>query len=145
MAWLLAMTQMSLFGLLGLLLLPSANAVALPFVAGLQHFGSTLREEFNFRRNGLEKYREQIQLRTQQNIDQFRSDQRKLLVDARRDLRLYVDQVNAVYAEAVESLQRQRDSLEAEYVQSYRIDESLEAFGKFYNETLSQSVLTGSG
>lgn len=105
-------------------------------------FYDDVHEEIRFRKSSITQYRDIISDNLIQSIDKYRNDQQILSNKAEHELKVYVDQLNQVYHDTIDALERQKvviqefDRSIVQSLQPKQIDESLDQFKKFYNESL---------
>jgi hypothetical protein len=93
----------------------------------------------------LSQYRDTINNAVGKYIDTFRSDQNQLLIDAQSDFKAYTKAFNQLYEDMSATLLRQQEAVKAlEYKRPRLMDESLENFMQFYNESMSPFLATHS-
>jgi len=106
---------------------------------------SELADELKFRKLSLSQYRDTINNAVGKYIDTFRSDQNQLLIDAQSDFKAYTKAFNQLYEDMSATLLRQQEAVKAlEYKRPRLMDESLENFMQFYNESMSPFLATHS-
>ena len=97
-------------------------------------------EEARFRRSTIEQYRDEISGRVQATIDRFRNDQLRVQTKAERDLDAYKQKLNRLYQDNLLALDKQRKAVQdlgkrKAVRRPAKMDDSLEQFRKFYDET----------
>lgn len=97
--------------------------------------------KFRYRKYDLEQYREAISSKVTESIEKFRSDQLLAQSVARKDLESYMDKFNQLYAKNLAALEKQMEAVEdmrkkMEIKRPPKIDDSLEQFRQFYNESV---------
>eukprot|EP01039_Chlorochromonas_danica_P000263 gene263-282_t len=101
-------------------------------------------EEIRYRKSSLEQYRDQITSRIHQSVLSFHTMQHLGWEKTQHELDNYIQRVNQTYVEVLQLLKKQKDSFTEElnfnYVRPFQIDQSLEDFQRFYNESLFQSL-----
>lgn len=97
-------------------------------------------EEVRFHKSNLDQYRDRINRIVLTSIDAFKADQSSYYSKQLREFELYLKQVDDTYKDVKHTIKIQQQAineLNRKYIRSDRIDESLEAFKLFYNETSS--------
>lgn len=107
-------------------------------------FLNNLNEEIKYRKLTLSQYRDSINNRLSLLLDGFGKDQTDLTAKAQNELNAYLTKFKQQYSDSLDSLQRQKDTIEelnkAAIDRPIGIDDSLEMFMKFYNESLSSTL-----
>jgi len=101
-------------------------------------------EEVRFHKSNLDQYRDRINRIVSMSIDNFKADQSSYYSKQLREFESYLKLVDDTYKDVKRTIKIQQQAineLNRKYMRSDRIDESLEAFKLFYNET-SSSYLT---
>jgi len=101
-------------------------------------------EEVRFHKSNLDQYRDRINRIESMSIDNFKADQSSYYSKQLREFESYLKLVDDTYKDVKRTIKIQQQAineLNRKYMRSDRIDESLEAFKLFYNET-SSSYLT---
>lgn len=97
-------------------------------------------EEVRFHKSNLDQYRDRINRIVSTSIDAFKADQSSYYSKQLREFESYLKQVDDTYKDVKYTIKIQQQAineLNGKYMRSERIDESLEAFKLFYNETSS--------
>lgn len=98
-----------------------------------------------FRKLSLSQYRDTISNALGNYIDHFRADQNQILIDAQNDFKAYTKAFHQLYEDMSTTLLRQQETVKAlEYNRPRLMDESLENFIQFYNESMSPFLTTHS-
>ena len=119
-------------------------AVSLPSPQLISTFINNLNEEIRFRKLTLSQYRDSISTKLSILLDSFGKDQSDLANKAQNELNVYLNKFKQQYSDSLESLQKQKDTIEelnkAAIQRPTGIDDSLEMFMKFYNESVSSKL-----
>ena len=94
-----------------------------------------------YRKYDLDQYREEISNKVAESIEHFRRDQLIAQSVAQRDLESYMEKFNLLYAKNLKSMEKQRIAVDEmrkrmEISRPPKIDDSLEQFRRFYNESM---------
>ncbi len=93
----------------------------------------------------MSQYRDTISNAIGKYIDHFRADQKQMLLDAQNDFKAYTKAFHQLYEDMSTTLLRQQEAVKAlEYKRPRLMDESLENFMQFYNESMSPFLATHS-
>ena len=105
---------------------------------------NNFNEEIRYRKLTLSQYRDSISNKLSLLLDGFGKDQTDLATKAQNELNIYLTKVKQQYSDSLESLQRQMDTIDelnrAAVERPKGIDDSLEMFMKFYNESVSTTL-----
>ena len=110
-------------------------------LVSLKTIVSDWSNKFKYRKYDLAQYREAISTRVTESIEKFRNDQLEAQNIAQKDLEAYMEKFNQLYAKNVAALERQKLAVEdmtkrMEIKRPPQIDDSLEQFRRFYNESM---------
>lgn len=105
-----------------------------------------LGEEISYRKFTLSQYRDTISKKLSVLLEGFGKDQTDLTTKAQNELNSYLTKVKQQYRDSLLSLQKQRDTIDelnrvAAKARPRGIDDSLEMFMKFYNESVSTTLI----
>ena len=94
-----------------------------------------------YRKYNLDQYREEISNKVAESIEHFRKDQLVAQSVAQKDLESYVEKFNLLYAKNLKTMEKQRFAVDEmrkrmEISRPPKIDDSLEQFRRFYNESM---------
>lgn len=94
-----------------------------------------------YRKYDLDQYREEISSKVAESIENFRKDQLVAQSVAQKDLESYMEKFNQLYARNLVTLEKQKIAVDEmrkrmEISRPPNIDDSLEQFRKFYNESI---------
>jgi hypothetical protein len=94
-----------------------------------------------YRKYDLDQYREEISNKVADSIEHFRRDQLIAQSVAQKDLESYMEKFNLLYAKNLKSMEKQRMAVDEmrkrmEISRPPKIDDSLEQFRRFYNESM---------
>lgn len=94
-----------------------------------------------YRKYDLDQYREEISSKVTESIENFRRDQLVAQSAAQKDLDSYMEKFNQMYARNLVTLEKQKIAVDEmrrrmEISRPPNIDDSLEQFRKFYNESI---------
>ena len=103
-----------------------------------------ITDEIQFRKSSIEDYQKKISDRVSSSIDRFRNDQLRVKTRAEHDLESYMKKVNQLYTENLLSLGKQQQAIQdlskRKIIQRpAKMDDSLEQFRKFYDESVTMS------
>lgn len=94
-----------------------------------------------YRKYDLDQYREEISNKVAESIENFRRDQLIAQSVAQKDLESYMEKFNLLYAKNLKSMEKQKIAVDEmrkrmEISRPPKIDDSLEQFRRFYNESM---------
>lgn len=98
--------------------------------------------KFRYRKYDLDQYREAISSKVTESIEKFRRDQLVAQSVAQKDLESYMDKFNQLYASNLAALEKRKEAVKdmrkkMEIKRPPKIDDSLEQFRQFYNESVT--------
>jgi hypothetical protein len=103
-------------------------------------------EELKYRKVSIEQYREQISKSFAVSLDRFDRDRETASNRAQQELEAYLSKFDRLYEESNYALKKQQAAIDElnqrRSIRSPRLDDSLEQFRKFYNETASTFLQT---
>ena len=107
---------------------------------------NNLGEEISYRKYTLSQYRDSISMKLSVLLEGFGKDQNDLATKAQNELNSYLSKFKQQYSDSLISLQKQRDTIDelnrvAAKARPRGIDDSLEMFMKFYNESVSTTLI----
>lgn len=110
----------------------------------LDNFYGELTEEVRYRKSNIDQYRDEISERVSESIERLRRDQLRAQTRAERDLDSYMKKLNKLYTDNLLSLGKQQKAIQdlskKKVVQRpAAMDDSLEQFRKFYDESVTMS------
>lgn len=109
-----------------------------------QAIGS-LNDNISYRKSSATQYREKLRKNVMNIFDSFRSSQSVLSQQTQQEFEVYMNQLNQIYSDTLASLQQQRNYIKEleKNVPSRpkQIDESLERFRKFYDESIIHKIV----
>lgn len=106
----------------------------------------SISDELRYRKTSFHQYQDQIELFWNQSIDAFRNGQLRRSIILQQELDEYRSKFDKLYNNITVALQSQKDYLQElnnVVIRPKQIDQSLEDFRRFYNETLYQAFLSG--
>lgn len=106
----------------------------------------SISDELRYRKASFQQYQDQIEQFWNQSIDTFRNGQLRRSLVLEQELDEYRSKFDKLYQNITVVLQSQKDYLQELnniVVRPKQIDQSLEDFRRFYNETLYQAFLSG--
>jgi hypothetical protein len=110
----------------------------------LDSFYNDLTEEVRYRKTNIDQYRVEISDRVSESIERLRRDQLRAQTKAERELDSYMKKLNKLYTDNLLLLGRQQKAIQdlskRKIVQRpAAMDDSLEQFRKFYDESVTMS------
>ena len=107
-------------------------------------FYNDITDEIQFRKSSIEDYQKKISNRVSSSIERFRNDQLRVKSRAEHDLESYMKKLNQLYTENLLSLGKQQKAIQdlskRKIIQRpAKMDDSLEQFRKFYDESVTMS------
>lgn len=108
-----------------------------------------IMEEYTFRKSSLDQYKDRINNRILKAVNEFKDNQEVLRNKAQQDLENYINRINNLYSESIETMNKQRETINEinERLQIYsrkrpkQIDASLDEFRRLFNETQIEEFL----
>lgn len=120
------------------------HIIAIPFFpAGINRFQKYVREEYKFRKSSIDQYREQIERFWNQSLSSFRTTQNLRYEETKQDLDNYRQRFNLLYINITNTILEQKKwtDIQPKFTRQKQIDQSLEDFRRFYNETVYQAFV----
>jgi hypothetical protein len=123
----------------------SYGVSSIPFQGSGANFMKNVLSEWSnalkYRKYDLDQYREEISSKVTESIENFRKDQLVAQSVAQKDLDSYMEKFNQMYARNLATLEKQKIAVDEmrkrmEISRPPNIDDSLEQFRKFYNESI---------
>lgn len=115
-------------------------------INSFSQFVGSVNENISYRKSSAAQYRDKLRRNVENMFESFRSSQSVLSQQTQHEFELYLNQLNQIYSDTLTALQQQRS-----YIQELekniptrpkQIDESLERFLKFYDESIVQKIVT---
>lgn len=110
-------------------------------VVFVKNFFNEWSNVLRYRKYNLDQYREEISSKVTESIESFRKDQLAAQSVAQKDLESYMDKFNQLYARNLATVEKQKLAVDEmrkrmEMSRPPNIDDSLEQFRRFYNESI---------
>jgi len=108
-------------------------------------FIGSINEGISYHKSSASQYRAKLRQNVVNIFDRFRSSQSILSQQTQHEFELYMNQLNQIYSDTLASLQQQRNYIKEleKNIPSRpkQIDESLERFRKFYDESIVHKMI----
>lgn len=127
----------------------SVSRIGAPFQAiidSVSEFVHSVSDDISYRKSSAVQYRDKLRSGAVSMFDRFRISQSIISHQTQHELEQYMNQLNQIYSDTLASLQQQRKNiLELEKnipKRPKQIDESLDRFRKFYDESIMHKIVT---